>query len=525
MDILPLLIAILALLAGLAIGWFLRAKPLAALAQEKADLSAKLDLSTDQRNAAIRELAIEQERAGQAAEIARALDTERSARAALAQEAAALRADAQARAESFEAQSVQSREIREQLVAQASDLAQRLESERTARAAIERELASLKSDTQARTEAFEAQIVALKDAKEQLSAQFSEIGGKLLGEAQRTFLDRADQRFAQANEKSEAQLKTLLNPVETTLKRYEEGLARVEKERVGSYAELREAITAVHAGQGQVREETAKLVNALRAAPKTRGRWGEQQFKNLIETAGLSPHVDFQEEVSVAVEDGRLRPDFVIRLPHNQQLVVDVKCSLVAYLNAVDQVDPALRDGHMLDHARAMRTHADALGRKAYWEQFEKAPDFVIMYVPGDNFVTAALEADMDLWERAARNKVIICGPSTFLPLARTLANNWRRSNMEEQARQVGHLAKELYERLASAATSLKKLGNRLSGAVGDYNSFVGSFEGRVLVTGRKLRDLDIETGGKELDALEPVDALVREPASPEALRIGLDSS
>jgi DNA recombination protein RmuC len=477
MDSVPALLLLVALLVGLAVGWLLRTRALAPLAAEKADLAARLDLATTQRNAAIAELAVEKERVAQAG-------------AALA------------------------RTEQEQVM-----LAGRIDTLRGEREAALRDLAALQSDAQARAEAFEAQIAALKDAKEQLSAQFSEIGGKLLDHAKADFLTRADQRFAQASEKSEAQLKSLLSPVETTLKRYEEGLARVEKERVGSYAELREAVSQVQLGQGQVREETAKLVNALRAAPKTRGRWGEQQFKNLIETAGLSAFVDFQEEVSVTVEDGRLRPDFIIRLPGGQQLVVDVKCSLVAYLNAVDQVDPALRDGHMLDHARAMRSHADALGRKAYWEQFAKAPDFVIMYVPGDNFVTAALEADMDLWERAARNKVIICGPATFLPLARTLASHWRQAKMQDQARQVGHLAKELYERLASAAVSLKKLGNRLGGAVSDYNSFIGSFESRVLVTGRKLRDLDIETGGKELETLDPVEALVREPASPEAMK------
>nr|MBA4771208.1 DNA recombination protein RmuC [Sphingobium sp.] len=400
MDSLAALFIVIALLAGLAAGWLLRGKATASLAAEKADLAGRLDTATAQRNAAIAELAVEQERVAQAgAQLAR-------------------------------------------LESAQADAARHLDQVRAEREAALRDLAALQSDIQARTQAFDAQIAALKDAKEQLSAQFSEIGGRLLESAQAQFLTRADQRFAQANEKSEAQLKSLLNPVETTLKRYEEGLARVEKDRVGSYAELREAIAAVHAGQGQVREETAKLVNALRAAPKTRGRWGEQQFKNLIETAGLSPFVDFQEEVSVAVEEGRLRPDFVIRLPGDQQLVVDVKCSLEAYLNAVDSVDNPTRERFLADHARAVRTHADALGRKAYWEQFAKAPDFVIMYVPGDNFVTAALEADMDLWERAARNRVIICGPATFLPLARTLAGHWRQARMQEQAQQVGQLGK-----------------------------------------------------------------------------------
>ncbi|WP_311268627.1 DNA recombination protein RmuC [Sphingobium sp. WCS2017Hpa-17] len=497
MDSLAALLIAIALLIGLAVGWLLREKALAPLAAEKADLAAKLDLAASQRNGAIAELAVEQERVHQAAT--------QIARLESAQQAADQRLDVMQIAATQKHEALQ------------AAAAQRIDSIQADREAALRELAALKSDTQARTQAFEQQIAALKDAKEQLSAQFSEIGGKLLDQAQTQFLTRADQRFAQANEKSEAQLKTLLNPVETTLKRYEEGLARVEKDRVGSYAELREAVQQVHLGQGQVREETAKLVNALRAAPKTRGRWGEQQFKNLIETAGLSPFVDFKEEVSVAVEDGRMRPDFVINLPGDQQMVVDVKCSLVAYLNAVDQVDPALRDAHMLDHARAMRTHADALGRKAYWEQFDKAPDFVIMYVPGDNFVTAALEADMDLWERAAKNRVIICGPATFLPLARTLAGHWRQAKMQEQAQQVGQLGKELYERLSVAATHLKRLGSGLNSAVSNYNSFIGSFESRVLSTGRKFRDLDIETGGKEIEAMEPLDVLARDAQADEA--------
>ncbi|ALR22189.1 DNA recombination protein RmuC [Sphingobium baderi] len=478
MDSMPILITVIALLAGLGVGWLLRGKAAAGLGAERTDLAAKLEVASEQRNRAIAELAAMQERVA----AAERLDAER--------------------------------------VAQAAALEQRLDATREAREAAARELAALQSDAHARAEAFEAQIAALKEAKEQLSAQFSEIGGKLLHQAQSQFLERADQRLTQAHEKSEAQLKTLLSPVETTLKRYEEGLARVEKERVGSYAELREAVQQVQLGQGQVREETAKLVNALRAAPKTRGRWGEQQFKNLIETAGLSPFVDFREEVSVTVEEGRLRPDFIIRLPGDQQLVVDVKCSLEAYLNAVEQVDPAARERYMTDHARAVRTHADALGRKAYWEQFDKAPDFVIMYVPGDNFVTAALEADMDLWERAAKNRVIICGPATFLPLARTLAGHWRQARMQDQARQVGQLGKELYERLAVAATHLKRLGSGLNGAVSNYNSFIGSFESRVLSTGRKFRDLDIETGGKEIEAMEPLDVTARDSQAEESIRM-----
>jgi DNA recombination protein RmuC len=313
MDLVAVILILVAMALGLFAGWFFGSRGVVAAAADKADLSARLEKAEGQRNDALREWAVEKERAEQA-----------------------------------------------------GGLRDRLDMVQAEREQALRELAAIQSDHRARTEAFEAQISALTEAKQQLSAQFAEIGSKMLSEAQKAFLDRADQRFAQANEKGEAQLKSLLQPVETTLKRYEEGLQRVEKDRVGSYNELREAVRQVHLGQGQVRDETAKLINALRAAPKTRGRWGEQQFKNLIEIAGLSAFVDFREEVSVETESGALRPDFVIRLPGDQQLVVDVKCSLESYLNAVDQIDPPARDRFMADHARAVRTHADALGRKAY---------------------------------------------------------------------------------------------------------------------------------------------------------------
>lgn len=383
---------------------------------------------------------------------------------------------------------------------------------------VREQFAALQAAREANDRAYEARLTELREAKEALSAQFSEVGAKLLAEAQGKFLDRANERFAEAGKESEARLKLLLQPVETTLKRYEEGLAQVEKERVGSYRELREAVEQVRLGQGQVREETAKLVSALRAAPKTRGRWGEQQFKNLIEIAGLSHVVDFREEVSVETENGLLRPDFVIRLPGDQQLVVDIKCSLEAYLNAAEATDPAERALHLQDHARAVRVHAEALAKKAYWSQFEKAPDFVIMYVPGDNFVSAALEADLDLWERAARSRIIICGPSTFLPMARTVASIWRQEKMAEEAKLIGALGKEIYDRLAVAAGHLKSLGKGLNSAVSGYNNFVSSFETRVLVTGRKLRDLNIETGAREIEAIEQVDSLAREPAAAQDL-------
>lgn len=466
MDSLAIILSLAALIAGLALGWLLRGKAVAPLVAEKAELVAKQAQAEAQRNGALQELVVAQERA-----------------------------------------------------AQAGVLAQRLEDERAARGLAERELAALQSDTQARAEAFEAQIVALKDAKEQLSAQFSEIGGKLLHQAQSHFLERADQRLAQAHEKSEAQLKQLLHPVNETIQRYDQKISQIEQQRTEAYGILRGEIESMKSGQEAVRAEAQRLVDSLRHAPKARGRWGEQQLRNVLETCGLSEHVDFRTEVSVEGEDGRLRPDAIVRIPGGRALVIDAKVSLNAYQDAYGADGEEERKRLLSAHAAAMRAHVETLGRKSYADQFDEAPDYVIMFVPGEHFLSAALEHDPQLWDHAFGKRVLLATPTNLIAIARTVAAVWRQEKMADEAKRIGALGKELYERLAAAAGALKKLGNRLTGAVSDYNSFVGSFEGRVLVTGRKLRDLNIETGGRELEALEPVEALVREPASPEAVR------
>src|ERR1044072_9818618 len=256
------------------------------------------------------------------------------------------------------------------------------------RDATVRELAALQADARN----FEARIEEFMPAREALTPQFHEVGAKLLSEAQRQFLERADARFNQAGEKSEAQLKALLQPVEATLKRYEECLKEVEKSRVDQYAGLREAVQLLHAGHSQVRDETRNLVNALRSSPKARGRWGEQSLRNVLEQAGLSQYADFQTEVSVDTEDGRLRPDVVVRLPGGRNLVIDAKCSLNAYLDACEEVDDEKREACFRAHVASIRNHAQQLGSKAYWAQFGDSADYVIMYIPGEHFLAAALE-------------------------------------------------------------------------------------------------------------------------------------
>ncbi len=397
-----ILLAIAAILVGLAAGWFLGGRQAASLRKER-------DERLEEARKALADLAVAEERASRAASLQQQLD--------------------QSRRDGEEART---------------------------------ECARLVSAQEEKTKAFDARLKELQEAREALSAQFSEIGNKLLGEAQKNFLERADARFNQAGEKSEEKLKALLQPVEATLKRYEEGLSKVEKERVDSYAGLREAVELVRSGQSQVRDETAKLVNALRSSPKARGRWGEQSLRNVLEQAGLSPYADFQSEVSVDTGDGRLRPDVIVRLPGGRQLIIDAKCSLNAFLDTHHEVDETIRAAHLKAHAAAIRNHAQHLGGKNYWQQFGEAADYVVMYIPGEHFLTAALEQDDGLWEWAFERRVLLATPTNLVAIARTVASVWRQEKLAEEAAEIARLGKELHARLAtmgamsssSAATS-----------------------------------------------------------------------
>jgi DNA recombination protein RmuC len=467
-----LIFILLTLAAGLIAGWLIRARIAAPVQVERDTLAARIPTLEDMRNAALRDLAVAQERASRA-----------------------------------------------------DDLAERLEQTDGALDVAEQSLAALRADHAARTEGFASQIKSLQEAREQLSAQFAEVAGVMLTQAQKALEERADRSLAQAQERNQTSIKALLAPVETTLRRYEEGLGKVEKERVDSYAALREAVELVRAGQSQVRDETRSLVNALRSSPKARGRWGEQQLKNVLEMAGLSEHVDFEAEVSVNTEDERrLRPDVIVRLPGGRELIIDAKCSLNGYLAASEAVDEDERTGHLRAHAAAIRTHAQQLGAKDYWQRFGAAADYVVMFIPGEHFLSAALEQDHGLWEWAMEKRVLLATPTNLVAIARTVAAVWRQEKQAEQAKTIAALGKELFERLTVAASHLRSLGQGLNGAVNHYNKFVASFENRVLVTGRKFRELSIETGGKEIEEPLPIETLARLP-EPLALEDGAEEA
>jgi DNA recombination protein RmuC len=398
----------------------------------------------------------------------------------------------------------------EERAKQVPDLEAKLERIRQDCSEAQQRCASLSSAQEERERAFQAQIEQMREARESLSAQFSEIGGKLLGEAQKNFLERADARFTQAGTMHEEKLKALLAPVETTLKRYEEGLAQVERDRIGTYGELKAAVELVRTGQTQVKEETAKLVSALRHSPKSRGRWGEQSLKNVLEQAGLSPYADFQSEVSIDTGDGRLRPDVIVRLPGGRKLIIDAKCSLNAFLDASEEVDETVRTAHLKAHAQSIRNHAQSLGGKNYWDQFGDAADYVVMYIPGEHFLTAALEQDDRLWEWAFERRVLLATPTNLVAIARTVASVWRQEKLAEEAAEIARLGKELHARLATMGGHVARMGRNLDLATGAYNAFVGSLESQVMTQAKRFETLEVSSGAKEIEPLPVIDTVPR---------------
>lgn len=392
--------------------------------------------------------------------------------------------------------------------ARADDLSDRLASAERAREEAATALASLTAAAQSDQRAHERELAALKDARETLKAEFAQVGGELLATTRDEFLKRADERFKQSETASGEALKGLMQPVHERLTKYEEAVAKVEKERNDSYGELKGVIGEMRVGQERVQAEAARLVNSLRNAPKARGRWGEQQLRNVLESCGLTEYVDFHTEVSVDTDEGRLRPDATVRVPGGQTLIIDAKVSLNAYQDAYNSDDEDGRRVMMAAHANAMKAHVTTLGAKSYQNQFDTAPDYVVMFVPGEHFLSAALEHDPGLWDYAFEKNVLLATPTNLVAIARTVAGVWRQEKVAAEATQIAALGKELFERIGVAADHLKTVGGHLGKAVGSYNKLTTSFDTRLMTTGRRFEQLNVDTGGRKLPDLEPIELL-----------------
>ncbi len=394
--------------------------------------------------------------------------------------------------------------------ARADTLTEELERARCDRASLAERLAALETSSSEREKAFAEQKQMLSEAREELTNQFKAAGAEVLRQNQEAFLRRADERFKQSEEAGEQKIKALLNPVGERLEKYEKQVETLEKQRVDAFGQLNGLIQSMREGQEEVRREAQRLGNSLTNAPKARGRWGERALQNLLEQCGLAEHTDFIMEHSVETDEGRLRPDAIINVPGQKKLVIDSKVSLNAYQAAFEADADEERDRHLGLHAKSMRNHVQTLGAKSYQSQFEEAPDYVIMFVPGEHFVTAALDADPELWDFAFERRVLLATPTNLVAIARTVAQVWRQDGLAKEAQEIGKMGAELYDRLRVAADHLKRVGGGLETAVNNYNKFVGSFERNVLSSGKRLADKGIEIGKREIDDVPLVEAAPR---------------
>ncbi len=392
---------------------------------------------------------------------------------------------------------------------------------REAAAAAREDLARRESDLENERKAAAEQRAQAERLEARFREAFAALSAEALSRNNRSFLDLARASLGEYQKSASGDLEArqkaigaLIAPVEERLKEVDEKLHAIEKEREGAYRALRQQVELMATAQDRLKAETSSLVQALRA-PSVRGRWGEIHLRRVVELAGMVDHCDFEEQASVETEGGRLRPDLVVHLPGGKQVIVDAKVSLKAYLEAQELPDGAARDTKLAEHARQIREHVLRLGSKSYWDQFASAPDFVVMFIPGEAFFAAAVQQDAGLLEFGFERNVYPASPATLVSLLRAAHYGWQQATVAESARKIRDLGVELSERLRVMSDHLNDLGRSLGRAVDAFNNAAGSFEHRVLVSARRFRDLGA-AGSKELPELEPVERSVREIAPPE---------
>lgn len=382
-------------------------------------------------------------------------------------------------------------------------------------------LAALRAGDSARSEAAAERERALLAMKAEFEKNFSALASDALSRNEQRFLALANETFEKHQAAAQGQVKDVVKPVEETFTRLAESVAALDKARTEDKAALNEQMRALAVSLKDTQDGTGKLVNALRAAPKTRGRWGEETLRNVLELAGLVPHVDFHEQNSVDGEAGKLRPDVTIRLPGGRVIVVDSKVALSGYLDAFEAVDEAVRESFLKRHAAQLREHVKMLASKDYWRHVPESADFVALFVPGENFFAAAAERDPDLFEYAITNKVIIVTPATLVALAKAVAFGWRQEEAGKNAKAVAELGRELYQRLARMGEAVGGLGKAMESGVKKYNELVGSLEARVLPQARRLRDMGAGDPALEIAPLEPIEIAPRRLAPGRDLLTG----
>jgi len=365
-------------------------------------------------------------------------------------------------------------------------------------AELEREASTLRDqllETAQRSAVYEERARLLGDTKQAIENSFRSLSAEALKSNNETFLSLART--------------SVLEPVRESLGKVDEKIAAIERERQQAYGEIRQQFTTMSQVHGELRAETANLVKALRQ-PHVRGRWGEIQLRRVVEMAGMMPHCDFVEQESADGDDGRLRPDLIVKLPGNRQIVVDSKAPITAYMEAHEAASDELRKAKIQLHAQLVRRHLEALAKKSYWDQFQPTPEVVVMFIPGEAFYSAALEADPELLDSGFGQNVIIASPVSLMALLKAASYGWRQESIADNAREISQLGQELHGRLAVMADHLARAGKGLGTALDSYNAAMASFESRVLVSARKFKDLGATSQEAEIIELRAIEGGVR---------------
>ena len=375
-------------------------------------------------------------------------------------------------------------------------------------AALEVRIKSQDSLQQERDIAFEA-------ANAQLTRAFTELANQSLKSNSENFLRLAEQNLGAQQEKAkhefgerEKAVENMVKPIQKSLEAAQKQIAELEKSRSEAYGSIRTQLEAMQESQKSLRQETHNLVNALRR-PEVRGRWGEITLRRLVELAGMVEHCDFQEQVHTVGEGQIIRPDMIVRMPDRRELVVDVKTPLDAYLEAVEADNDTQRKLGLERHAKNVRAHIRMLASKAYWEQFDESPEFVILFIPGDQFLSAALNEEPDLIEYALSKQIILATPTSLVALLKAVAYGWRQLSLAENAKEIRVLAEDLYGRLATFVGHMNRVGRQLASSVDHYNKAVGSLERNVLPGARKFVELGVHER-KQIEKLETLDPVPR---------------